>query len=120
MKQSIYLGEFALAALAGEGERGAGADLPTTVVSAIRLYLNDKDLKRPGWPYPDFLPEKGEGDEVRLELDIEEALWGAFEEEAERQGVSVARLASHVVLYFAAELNSGQLTQRIADDLGDD
>lgn len=117
MKQSVNLGELALAALAGEGGKGPEAVLARRLVSAIRLYLNDRDSDRPGWPYPDSLPAMGKIGEERLELDVEKDLWRAFELEAGRQKVSVSQLASHAALYYAAELSSGRLTQGIADNL---
>jgi hypothetical protein len=117
MKQSVHLGELALAALAGVAEGSSKAVQARRLVSAIRLYLNESDSDRPGWPYPGFLPERGEIGEERLELDVEEDLWRAFEREADRQGVSVSQLASHAALYYAAELSSGRLTQGIGDKL---
>jgi hypothetical protein len=117
MKRSVYLGEFALAALAGEGEKGSGTDPALVLASAIRLYLGEREFDRPGWPYPSFLSERGENLEAALELEIEEDLWRAFEAEAGRQGASVPQLTNHAALYYAAELNSGRLTQRVAEDL---
>jgi hypothetical protein len=117
MKQSVHLGDLALTALAGEGERGSEAALASRLVSAIRLYLSERDSERPGWPYPGFLPVRGKIGEERLELDVEPGLWRAFEREAGRQGISVSQLASHAALYRAAELSSGRLTQGIADNL---
>jgi hypothetical protein len=117
MKQPVHLGDLALTALASEGERGPETALASRLVSVIRLYLNDRDPDRPGWPYPGFLPARGKIGEKRLELDVEEDLWRAFELEAGRQGVSVSQLASHAALYYAAELSSGRLTQGIADNL---
>lgn len=120
MKQSVYLGELALAALAGAEEGSSEAVLASRFVTAIRVYLNDRDSNRPGSLYPGFLAVKAEADEERLELGIEEDLWRAFEREAGRQGVSVSQLASHAALYYAAELSSGRFTQGIADDLEDE
>jgi len=120
MKQSVYLGEFALAALAGAEERSSEAVLASRLVNAIRLYLGDRDSDRPGWGYPGFLPERSESRETKLDIDVEEGLWRDFAEEAERQGASVSHLASHAALYYAAESSSGRLTRRIVDDLGDD
>ncbi len=48
---------------------------------------------------------------------MDSELWREFEEEAERQGVSVEQLAEHAAFYFAAELDAGRVTQRILDDL---
>ncbi len=117
MKRFVYLGEFALAALAGEKKRGSGADLASMLIGAIRLYLNDKGSDRPGWPYPGFLSGTGKIVEVKLEIDIEQDLWRALEREAARQGVLVSRLTSHAALYYVAELSAGRLTQHIAGDL---
>lgn len=117
MKQSVYLGELALAALAGAEEGSSEAVLASRQVTAMRVYLKGRDSDRPGWLYPDLLPVKTEIGEEPLELGLEEDLWRAFEREADRQGVSVSQLASHAALYYAAELSSGRLTQGIADDL---
>jgi hypothetical protein len=117
MKQFVYLGEFALAALAGEKKRGSGPDLTSMLTSAIRLYLDDRGSDRPGWPYPGFLPGTGKIAEVKLELDIEQDLWRALEREAARQQVPVSRLTSHAALYYVAELSAGRLTRHIAGDL---
>jgi hypothetical protein len=117
MKQSVYLGEFALSALAGEKAKGSGADPAANLVSAIRVYLSDANRGHPGWSIPEPPPENAGASEVRLELDIDAGLWAALEVEAAEQGVSPSRLASHASLYYAAELSSGRLTRRIADDL---
>jgi hypothetical protein len=117
MKQSVHLGDFALTALAGDEGGASEAVLASWLVSAIRLYLSDKDSDRPEWAYPAFLPGRGRIGEKKLELDIDEGLWRAFVEEAGRQKVSVSQLASHAALYYAAELNAGRLTRRIAGNL---
>jgi hypothetical protein len=57
---------------------------------------------------------------VELELAVSQGLWRAFEKEAERQGASVPQMAEHAVLYFAAQLDAGHITQRILDDLEDE
>lgn len=117
MKQSVYLGEFALSALAGEGAKGPGADPAANLLSAIRVYLSDANRGHPGWSVPESLAESASASEIRLELDIDEGLWAALVAEAAEQGVSPSRLAGHASLYYAAELSSGRLTQRIAEDL---
>ncbi len=117
MKQSVHLGELALAALAGAREGISEAVLARRLVSAIRVYLSVRDLERPGWLYPGLLPAGEKAGEEQLELDVEADLWRAFELEARRQGASVSQLASHAALYYAAELSSGRLTQDIADNL---
>jgi hypothetical protein len=116
MRQSVYLGEFALSALAGEGAKGSEADPAANLVSAIRVYLGDANRDHPGWSVPES-PAESAAAEVRIELDVDEDLWAALVAEAAEQGVSPSRLAGHASLYYAAELSSGRLTQRIAEDL---
>jgi hypothetical protein len=116
MIERIYVGEFVLAILAGEKERGSEAVLASRLVGAIRFYLKERDSGRPGWLYPAFLPERDIG-ELPLELDVDDDLWREFEAEAVRQGASVSQLASHAALYRAAELSAKRLAQGTPDDL---
>jgi len=107
-----------LSRLAFEGLAG-GADLPVgaTLEGALRCYLGDRGSERPAWPYPDFLRGSETEGETTIELELDAGLWREFEQEAERQGVSVEQLAEHAAFYFAAELDAGRVTQRILDDL---
>lgn len=107
-----------LSRLAFEGLAG-GADVPVGVAleGALRCYLGDRDSERPAWPYPDFLRGSEMEGETAVELELDAGLWGEFEQEAERQGVSVQQLAEHAAFYFGAELDAGRVTQRILDDL---
>jgi hypothetical protein len=73
-------------------------------------------LARPGWKFPSFLRDRGPSEEVELELSVDDNLWDSLEEEARSQGVSVRQMLEHAVLYFAAELNAGRVTQRILVD----
>jgi hypothetical protein len=110
-----------LSRLAVEGLTGGG-DVPADVGldGAIRCYLGDRDSARPAWPYPDFLRGSETEGDAAIELELDAGLWREFEQEAERQGVSVEQLAEHAAFYFAAELDAGRLTQRILDDLDSD
>jgi len=90
--------------------------LPSRLLRALRLYLLDKDLARPGWAYPVALPERN-GGQVELELSVDEDLWRQFEQEAGRQGVTTSTLASHAALYYASEVDAGRITQRILDQI---
>lgn len=115
---TVRLSEFAREALSGEDGQ-SGGPVPRQVVRAIRCYLNDKGSAGPGWSYPRFLRERTPAGEVELDLKIEDALWRSLEEEAQSQGVTVRQMLEHAVLYFAAEVNAGRLTERILDDLDD-
>jgi hypothetical protein len=107
-----------LSRLAFEGLTG-GTDLPAPVAleGALRCYLGDRGSERPAWAYPAFLRGSETKKDAPVELELDRELWSEFEEEADRQGVSVEQLAEHAAFYFAAELDAGRLTQRILDEL---
>jgi hypothetical protein len=113
---TVSLSDFSFEAVArGEGEDSAR--VRSRLVRAVRVYLNARGSDRPGWAVPAAL-RAGEGDDVELELDADEAIWRALREEAGRQGVSVSRLVGQAAIYYAAELDAGRLTQSILDELG--
>lgn len=114
--KTIRLSKFAFEAVAGD----EGADpkhVPARMRRAVRLYLNDRDSGRPGWPFPPFLRDREAAGDLVLELNIDEELWSSLEQEAERQEVSMPQMVEHVALYFAAEVNSGRAAARILDGL---
>jgi hypothetical protein len=111
---SLGLSELAFEALVSEvGDRSAA----TSMESALRCYLGDRGTDRPAWPYPGFLRGSEPQRDVQLELDVSDALWDDFSEEASRQEVTLEQLAEHAAFYFAAELDAGRVTQRILDEL---
>jgi hypothetical protein len=117
MKRSVtvQLSEFSARALAGKEEDGSEY-APGRLARAIRVYLREGRSGRPGWSVPTALRREDPGG-VELELVADEDLLRAFEQEADRQGVSVSRLAAQAVVYYAAEMDGGRITQRILDDL---
>ena len=120
MKRSVKvaLGAFASKVLAVEGKNG-GQSVPASAEQAIRCYLNDKTSGGPGWSYPAFLRGRAPHEEVELELSVDDSLWRSLEEEAEDQDVSPQQMLEHAVIYFAAEVDAGRMTERILDDLDD-
>lgn len=116
---TVRLGALAIDALGGGVESGAGS-APGDLVRAIRLYLNDRSGEEPGWTYPRFLRDRNAGKGIELELSVEDSLWSSMEEEAERQGVTVAQLLEHAALYYAAELDAGRVTERMLEDGAED
>jgi hypothetical protein len=118
MKRSVTVrvGGFARRALAGEAGNGA-EHVGSRAVRALRAYLGDKDAGRAGWRVPSFERSTEPAKRVELRLNLDEDLWAAIEAEAATQGVSVDRLVSHAMLYFAAEIDAGWVTQRILEDL---
>lgn len=114
--KTIRLSKFAFEAVAGD-EEVEPKHVPARMRRAVRLYLNDRDSGRPGWPFPPFLRDQEAAGDLVLELNIDEELWSSLEQEAERQEVSMPQMVEHVALYFAAEVNSGRAAARILDGL---
>ena len=83
----------------------------------IRFYLSGRETRQPGWAYPDFLRERRAGEDVELDLSVEDSLWVALEVEAREQDVAVDRLLEHATLYFAAEMDTGRATERILEEI---
>jgi hypothetical protein len=118
----VKLGAFAGGMLAWKQQRDTGSDSaaqPSSadVVRVIRFYLREKEGEDLGWAYPNLLRQGRPEEEVEVELEIDESLWGQMEREAERQHVTVTQLLEHAALYYAAELDAGRLTERILDQL---
>lgn len=113
---SLGLSRLAFEALVDGGQNDQ-ARAVSRLESAIRCYLGDRDTGHPAWPYPAFLRGSEVQEDVKLELSLDRALWGSFEAEAARQGVSAQQLSEHAAFYLAAELDAGRITQRILDDL---
>lgn len=121
----VKLGAFAGGMLAWKHQRDSGSgngELPSSddVVRVIRFYLREKGGEGAGWAYPDLLRQGRPEEEVEVELEIDESLWGQMEGEAERQHVTVTQLLEHAALYYAAELDAGRLTERILDELDEE
>lgn len=97
-----------------------GADLAHSIVGSARYYLDDAEAGRGNWPYPKFRreTEEGEGRRVEISLSLDPELWRRLVIEADRQEISVDRLLEHAALYFAADRESGRVTERILEELG--
>jgi len=114
----LILSEFAVDAIA-RGEPRDSEEVRRRLGRAVRFYLREAGAQRPGWSVPAAL--RGERGEVEVRLDLDDELRRRLEREARRQGVSLSRLVSQAVIYYAAELDAGRITQRVLDDLrGDD
>lgn len=113
---TVAVGDFGLGALGGSFKRDSSS-LARSLMQAIRYYLADRGSERAGWTYPSFRRDDRSGTTVEVEIEIEDGIWEAFSEEADRQGVTTGQLLQHAVLYFAADRDGGRLAQRIAEDL---
>jgi hypothetical protein len=121
MKRSvtISLGEFAFEALADKN--GTGSEhVPARLSRAIRCYLEDADAGPTGWRHPAFAPPLPTAERTQVEMSVDEEVWRALAEEAESQGISIEQMVDHAALYFAAELDTGRITERILEDLDDE
>jgi hypothetical protein len=119
VKMVVSLGGVAVKALESDEAFGQ-QDASVSVARAIRCYLNDIKSGAPGWSYPAFLRRGGSEGQVELDLSIDDALWRSLEKEAERQKVSTPQMLEHAVLYFAAEVDAGRITERILAELDEE
>lgn len=110
----VSIGGFARRALAGENG-DSFEHVSSRAERAVRAYLGDKGEERPGWKVPAFAQSAEPAEQAELRISLDEDLWAAVESEAAAQGVSVDQLIGHAVLYFAADLDAGRITQRIVE-----
>lgn len=113
--EKVALGELSLEALRSIHLDG---DDPAAVVrQSIAYYLADRTAGRAAWLVPEFRrTEQPQGGE-EVEFEIDEQAWESLTGAANRQGVTPERLVEHAILYVAADVDSGRVTQRILDDL---
>lgn len=113
----VTLSDFVIEAIARDEPRDS-QQVQGRFSRAIRFYLHEASLRRPGWSVPSVLRGEQGGAEMKLELDDE--LLRGLEAEARKQDVSLSRLVSQAAIYYAAELDAGRITQRVLEDLGED
>lgn len=96
------LGGFALDVLdAAASSKGWSSE--QTVERAIRAYLDDRELRPPGWACLP-LPER-DSDQVgrpAVEVDLPDDNWEDITTEAEAQGVALTEVVAHALMYFWA------------------
>jgi hypothetical protein len=114
---TLEMDAFGVQAFTELAEREGGST-SRALRMAAHYYLGDSETERPVWRVPDS-PDGAKSDSraagVRVEVD--EATWNALVREASRQQVEPGALASHAVLYFIADLDSGRVAERIGDSL---
>jgi hypothetical protein len=93
--------------------RGSGASHAVAFHTAVRYYLSEVDSDRPAWRVPRLARSAVFPDALEVELNDE--LFAELEREAQRQRVSVDVLATHAVLYFLGDLDSGRAAARLGD-----
>jgi hypothetical protein len=97
------------------GTRGSHA---AALHTAVRYYLSDSDSGRPAWRVPRLARSAVFPDALELELDDE--LHSELERESQRQRVTADVLATHAVLYFLGDLDTGRSAARLGDAMSRD
>jgi hypothetical protein len=119
MSRNVTLKMDAFGARAfGELARRHGGSASRLLRMAAHYYLADSDDERLGWRVPSLAREEGADRRgVAVQVQLDDATWTALAREARRQRVAVATLATHAVLYFIADVDSGRLAQRMGETL---
>jgi hypothetical protein len=106
----VTLGGFALDVLdAAASTKGWPPE--QTVERAVRAYLDDRELRPPGWACLP-LPERGAGQVGgrTVELGLPDGSGEDIAAEAEAQGVALAEVVAHALMYFWAAEGSPAAT----------
>jgi hypothetical protein len=116
------LGGFALDVLdAAASSKGWSAE--ETVEHAIRAYLDDRQLRPPGWACLP-LPERGDADQAggsTVEVELPDDSAEDISAEAGAQGVALAEVVAHALMYFwAAERPPAAMPEEGGDGLRED
>jgi hypothetical protein len=114
---TLRLDRFGQDALEGYVRATAGSQA-AALRTAVRYYLADSDSGRAAWPVPRLADEAASGDPFEIELD--DAVHAELERESRRQHVTTDLLATHAVLYFLADLDSGRVAARLGDAINRD
>jgi hypothetical protein len=102
----LRLDRFSCEALAHAAHR-TRSDSDAVLEAALTHYLNERDRGRAAWPVPRFL--RTERPQSSLDINPPGEVREALDAEAERQQVTVERLAEHALLLYVADLDRGLL-----------
>jgi hypothetical protein len=102
----LRLDQFSCEALTHAAHR-TGSDSDAVLDAAVSHYLNERDRGRAAWPVPRFL--RAERRESSFDINLPGGVREALEAEAERQQVTVERLAEHALLLYVADLDRGRI-----------
>ena len=114
MRRSLKLAldEFGRATLEGEAARYRVSS-GELVGTAVEYFLGDRDSGRPSLKVPRFA-RNTTAPELDVEVDLDGRTWDEAESEASRQRVPLERLLEHATMYLVADLDSGEVAERIA------
>jgi hypothetical protein len=116
---TLEMDAFGVQAFTELADREGGSTSRALRVAA-HYYLGDSENERPVWPVPNC-PDgaTSESPPAGIRVEVDQATWSGLVREARRQRVATGALASHAVLYFIADLDSGRVAQRMGDALWD-
>ena len=98
--------------------RGIAGSHAAAVQTAVRYYLDDWDSGRPAWRVPRLA--RNAVFAGALEVDLPGDLHAELERESRRQDVSADVLATHAVMYFLSDLDTGRAAARLGDAIDRD
>jgi hypothetical protein len=98
--------------------RGTGGSHATALHTAVRYYLGDSDSGRPAWRVPRLA--RGARFASALEIELDHELHAKLERESLRQEVTTDLLATHAVLYFLSDFDTGRAAARLGDAINRD
>jgi hypothetical protein len=114
MRRSLKLAldEFGRATLEGEAAR-YHVSPGELVGTAVEYFLGDRNSGRSSLKVPRFA-RNTTAPELDVEIDLDGRTWDEAESEAARQRVPLERLLEHASMYLVADLDSGEVAERIA------
>jgi hypothetical protein len=89
------------------------------VHTAVFYYLRQENSNRHTWPMPALRGETAKP-EVQLEVELSEDASRALAEQAAAQGVDPEPLARHALLFFLADIDSGEAAKTLDSALRDE
>jgi hypothetical protein len=114
---TLCLDRFGQDALEGY-VRGTGGSQAAALHTAVRYYLDDRESGRPAWRVPRLARKAVFTD--ALEIEIPGDLHAELERESRRQEVPAGLLATHAVMYFLGDLDTGRAAARLGDAMNRD
>jgi hypothetical protein len=98
--------------------RGTSGSHATALHTAVRYYLDDSESGRPAWQVPSLARKAVFASTLEVELPAE--LHDELERESRRQDVPADLLATHAVMYFLNDLETGRAAARLGDAMNRD
>jgi hypothetical protein len=100
---------------------GASERVPPERVArtAVLYYLRDQHSERPAWRIPTLSRDEPNSN-FALQLELDEDTMSALAEQAAAQGVEPEPLARHALLFFLADVDSGEVARALGRTLRDE